>query len=70
MVENMRLRVPFVSTVDNLADFFTKPLPPRVFIEMRDTIMNVPPEPSPPTPDRDHEGVLKSKAVAPVVRGG
>ena len=25
-VENMQLRVPYVNTVDNLADFFTKPL--------------------------------------------
>ena len=42
-VENHLVRVPFVSTVDNLADFFTKPLPARVFFPMRDTIMNVPP---------------------------
>ena len=42
-VENHQVRVPFVSTVDNLADFFTKPLPARVFFPMRDTIMNVPP---------------------------
>jgi hypothetical protein len=70
MVENMRLRVPFVSTVDNLADFFTKPLPPRVFIQMRDAIMNVPPELSPPTTDRVHEGVLNCKVVASSVRGG
>ena len=27
--ENMRIRVPYVNTVDNLADFFTKPLPAR-----------------------------------------
>ena len=27
MVENMRIQVPYVNTVDNLADFFTKPLP-------------------------------------------
>ena len=42
MVENLRIRVPFVRTADNLADFFTKPLPPRVFAEMRDQIMNAP----------------------------
>ena len=42
MVEEMRLRVPYVNTVDNLADFFTKPLPPKQFTLMRDTIMNVP----------------------------
>ena len=42
MVEEMRLRVPYVNTVDNLADFFTKPLPPKQFALMRDEIMNVP----------------------------
>ena len=42
MVEDMRIRVPFVSTVDNLADFFTKPLPAKSFYGLRDKIMNVP----------------------------
>ena len=42
MVENMRIQVPYVNTVDNLADFFTKPLPARVFVPMRDAIMNSP----------------------------
>ena len=41
-VEDLRLVVPFVRTADNLADFFTKPLPPRDFFRMRDLIMNVP----------------------------
>ena len=41
-VENHLIRVPFVKTVDNLADFFTKPLPSKVFFAMRDQIMNVP----------------------------
>ena len=41
-VENHRLRVPFVRTVDNIADFFTKPLAARAFFPMRDMIMNVP----------------------------
>ena len=36
----MRIRVPYVNTVDNLADFFTKPLPARTFVPMRDAIMN------------------------------
>ena len=36
------IRVPFVSTVDNIADFFTKPLKSRDFFRMRDIIMNVP----------------------------
>ena len=42
LVENHRLRVPFVSTVNNIADFFTKALPPKQFEAMRDRIMNVP----------------------------
>ena len=41
-VENMQLRVPFVKTVDNLADFFTKLLPSKQFFRMRDILMNVP----------------------------
>ena len=42
LVEQHRIRVPFVSTVNNLADFFTKALPPKQFAAMRDRIMNVP----------------------------
>ena len=30
-VENMQLRVPFVGTADNAADFFTKPLAAKAF---------------------------------------
>ena len=41
-VEDGLIRVPFVSTVDNIADFFTKPLPAKQFYRMRDIIMNVP----------------------------
>ena len=40
LVEQHRIRVPFVSTVNNIADFFTKPLPKKQFIAMRDRIMN------------------------------
>ena len=36
-----------VATVDNLADFFTKPLRASVFFPMRDRIMNVPSGPRP-----------------------
>ena len=43
LVERNELRVPYVNTVDNIADFFTKPLEPRMFRAMRDEIMNVPP---------------------------
>jgi hypothetical protein len=42
LVEDHIIRCPFVSTVDNTADFFTKCLPPRTFRAMRDEIMNVP----------------------------
>ena len=41
LVEQLRITVPYVSTVDNLADFFTKALPPAQFRAMRDVIMNV-----------------------------
>ena len=41
-VENGKLRVPFVPTADNVADFFTKPLMGKHFFLMRDKIMNVP----------------------------
>ena len=34
------IEVLYVRTVDNLADFFTKPLLGDVFIRMRDQIMN------------------------------
>ena len=42
LVEEGRLVVPFVSTNDNLADFFTKPLKPARFFHLRNIIMNVP----------------------------
>ena len=41
LVENHRIRCTFVSTVDNLADFFTKPLCAKKFFPMRDQIMNI-----------------------------
>jgi len=39
-VEENMIEVPYVRTVDNLADFFTKPLMGDVFFNMRDQIMN------------------------------
>ena len=41
-VENHLIRVPFVRTDENDADFFTKVLPARKFFPLRDKIMNVP----------------------------
>ena len=41
LVEDKTINVPFVQSADNLADFFTKPLPARSFFPMRDRIMNV-----------------------------
>ena len=43
LVEDQSIVVPYVSTVDNMADFFTKVLPPRSFYRLRDQIMNVSP---------------------------
>lgn len=42
MVEKFEVSVPFVSTTNNWADFFTKPLKPKVFFAMRKIIMNEP----------------------------
>ena len=42
LVEDMKLRVPYVRSIDNLADFFTKAQPKKLFFPMRDIIMNVP----------------------------
>jgi len=39
-VENEEIIVPYVRTVDNFADFFTKPIVGHNFFRMRDTIMN------------------------------
>eukprot|EP00965_Chrysotila_dentata_P080917 2670793-Pleurochrysis_carterae.AAC.1 len=40
-VESHDITVPFVKSADNMADFFTKPLPSRMFFPLRDKIMNV-----------------------------
>ena len=41
MVEAMELRVPLVSTVNNYADFFTKPLKSKAFFVLRNKIMKI-----------------------------
>ena len=42
LVEANMISVPFVETTKNFADFFTKMQPSKVFIAMRDQVMNVP----------------------------
>ena len=42
MVESFEIEVPFVRTADNLADFFTKPLPAAQFHALRKRVMNEP----------------------------
>ena len=44
LVERNQLSVPFVETAYNFADFFTKALPSKTFVYMRDRIMNIPAE--------------------------
>ena len=41
IISSGRLHVPYVSKVDYMVDFFTKPLPAKTFFFMRDKIMNV-----------------------------
>ena len=42
MVENFELRVPYVRTHENQADFFTKGLPAPQFFALRALIMDEP----------------------------
>ena len=39
--QKFELRVPLVSTVNNYADFFTKPLKSKAFFGLRNKIMNI-----------------------------
>ena len=41
LVELESIVVPLVRTDENISDFFTKVLPPRMFIPMRNKIMNI-----------------------------
>jgi len=42
MIEALKIWVPYIKLSDNLADFFTKPLPTRdFFFRLRNLIMNV-----------------------------
>eukprot|EP00965_Chrysotila_dentata_P083002 2738318-Pleurochrysis_carterae.AAC.2 len=40
-VESHQLAVPFVRSADNMADFLSKPLPPRLFFSLRKRLMNL-----------------------------
>lgn len=40
-IENGQIVVPHVTSAENMADLFTKPLGDRAFFEQRDMIMNV-----------------------------
>ena len=40
-VENMQVVVRYVNTHENLADFFTKYLPPKQFFSLRNNITNI-----------------------------
>mmetsp|Transcript_3200 Transcript_3200/g.5289 ORF Transcript_3200/g.5289 Transcript_3200/m.5289 type:complete len:120 (-) Transcript_3200:26-385(-) len=54
-VENMQIVVRYVNTTDNLADFFTKYLPPKQFFPLRDKLMNNKHLP----PQRSHEQIAE-----------
>ena len=54
--------MPFVSTVDNFADFFTKALAGPQFFKLRDAIMNINPV-AHSTPAMRLRGVLRTGAV-------
>ena len=41
LVEEGRIVVPFVKSADNIADFFTKPMPADKFFAFRKVIMNL-----------------------------
>ena len=47
MVEDFQIRVPFVRTADNIADFFTKAKSATAFRAHRKIIMNEPADPTP-----------------------
>ena len=49
LVESGEITVSYVITLENLGDFFTKPLAPLLFFPMRDIIMNIRSD-APPTP--------------------
>ena len=42
-MENGKLRVPFVASEENVADFFTKPIMGKQYFYLRDKVMNVQP---------------------------
>ena len=60
-VERGEIRVPFVKTDANIADFFTKPLSSKRFFTLRDKIMNVPSRSSQVAQPRDDSATLTAQ---------
>ena len=44
LVQDAAIRVEFVSTADNVADIFTKPLEKKLFVKHRAKLLNLPRE--------------------------
>ena len=65
LVEDHIIRVPYVNTHRNLADFFTKFQPPAHFFQLRDIIMNGRPSEVPPPGPRPRGGVEPSGTPGP-----
>jgi hypothetical protein len=41
-IEQQQIKVQWISTDEQLADMFTKPLPPSTFIRLRDHLLSIP----------------------------
>ena len=68
MVESFEITVPFVRTDENVADFFTKPLPAKKFLEMRRILMNEDADPTTTSacPRRAHTSIEMILDCAPI----
>ena len=62
LVEDHVIRVPYVNTIKNLADFFTKYQPPARFFQLRDVIMNARPSDMPSEPGSGPRGGVEPSA--------
>ena len=63
LVEDMRIAVPYVSSAENDADFFTKALEPKLFFKFRARIMNLPSAGADYRPGLEHGGVSNDMSV-------